>query len=292
MKDYTLLILAGGMGSRFGGLKQIEPVGPNGEFLIDYSIYDAIQAGFTKVVFVIKEETKEIFKDTIGKRIEGKIKVEYVVQTNKVDGIPKTRTKPLGTGHAIFVTKDAIKEPFLIINADDFYGKESYKLAIQKLKEGKEPFLITYHVQNTLSEHGSVKRGVCITTNSCLQEIKESKIEKEKDKLVAYPLNGEDSFEVQKTSEVAMNMIGFTPSIFPYLEIGMKEFLKSSNLDTEEFLIPDVLRNFVKEGKTVHTYLTNAKWLGMTYKEDLQELKNQVQNLIEQGIYPNPLWEK
>ena len=236
----TLVIMAAGMGSRFGGLKQIEPINDEGDFIIDYSIYDAIQVGFTKVVFIIKKENYEIFRDTVGKRIENKIKVEYVFQDVKdlPNGYtcPKDREKPWGTGHAILCAKDKVNEPFAIVNADDFYGKDAFVTISKFLKninEYKEKLpcaIVGYHLINTVTENGSVKRGVLIEENGKLVELIESKIEKENGKFMAYPLEKEESFEVLPNTLVSMNMLAFTPEIFDYLEKGFKEFL-DNNID-------------------------------------------------------------
>ena len=222
-KDLTLVIMAAGMGSRFGGLKQIEPIGPNKEFLIDYSIYDAIKAGFTKVVFIIKKENEEIFKSTIGSRVEGHIPVSYVFQDSK--NIPvnidlSNRVKPLGTGHAIYCCKDEVTTPFAIINADDFYGRDAFIKIAEFLNntDDNNYGLIGYKVDNTLTENGSVKRGVCYAENDYLTYIVESSIERKDDKIIASPLNGKEPFEVTKDTLVSMNMLGFTPQIFNYLE--------------------------------------------------------------------------
>ena len=227
MKEKTLLIMAAGMGSRFGGLKQIEPIGPNGEFIIDYSIYDAIKSGFTKVVFIIKEENFELFKDTVGKRIESKIPVEYVFQKMEFlpEGynVPEGRVKPWGTAHAILCAKDVIHEPFLVINSDDFYGSDAFRVASEFMdeehKSDKEEFsLIGYKVVNMLTENGSVKRGVCMMESNKLLGIKESKVEQKEGVIEAEPLNGEATFTVTPDTLVSMNMLGFTPDIFNYIE--------------------------------------------------------------------------
>ena len=224
-KDLTLLIMAAGMGSRFGGLKQIEPMGPNGEFLIDYSIYDAINAGFNKVVFIIKEENYDIFKETIGKRVEDKINTEYVFQdmNDLPEGYtkPEERVKPWGTAHAILCAKDNIHEPFVIINADDFYGKDAYKVAsnfLKNVKEGNNYCLVGYKVANTLTENGAVKRGICKLENGNLTELIESNVEKIDGKIIAKPLDGREPFFVTEDTYVSMIMLCFTPSIFKYIE--------------------------------------------------------------------------
>lgn len=296
----TLVIMAAGMGSRFGGLKQIEPVGKNGEFILDFSIYDAIQNGFDKVVFIIKEENYEIFRDTVGKRIEDKIKVEYVFQKNdnlpSNANVPSDRVKPLGTGHAILCCKDVVKENFAIINADDFYGRDAYQVASSFLKDThkeNEFAMVGYKVANTVSENGSVKRGVCEGENGYLTEIIESSIKKDGSKYYAEPLSGEDAFYVDGDALVSMNMLIFTPKIFEYLETKFVEFFDNNkdNMDKAEYLIPEVLRELIKENKvTVEILPTKAVWKGITYKEDKQELVDSINEMINDHVYPEKLW--
>ena len=230
----TLLIMAAGMGSRFGGLKQLEPVGPNNEFIIDYSVYDALRNGFNKIVFIIKKENYDIFRETIGKRVEDKIHVEYVFQEldNLPEGftVPENRVKPWGTGHAILCAKNVINEPFAIINADDFYGNDAYKVISEFMdktynSEKNEFGIVGYDVINTLTENGSVKRGVCITENGYLTGIDESSIEMKEGIIEATSLVDGKNFTVEKDAKVSMNMMSFTPNIFPYLENKFIEFL-------------------------------------------------------------------
>jgi len=297
-KDLTLLVLAAGMGSRFGGLKQIEPVGPNGEFIIDYSIKDAIIAGFNKVVFVIKEENYDIFKNTIGKRIEDKIKVEYVFQkiSDVPDGvvIPQERVKPLGTAHAVYSARKVIHENFAIINADDFYGRDGYIKAGQVLNECEdgEYANISYKVGNTLTENGAVKRGVIFEENGYLTNIIESSIERKNEKIIASPLSGEHSFEIEFDHPVSMNLFCFTPKIFEYLENNIKEFfINNDDLLTCEYLIPNVAFESAQEnGKPIKIIKTDSKYYGMTYREDLEDLKKGIQREIDNGVYDSNLW--
>ena len=293
MNDLTLLILAAGMGSRFGGLKQIEPVGPNNEFIIDYSIYDAIKAGFTKVVFIIKEENYDIFRETIGKRIEKKIKVEYVFQKNELPEpfkFPKTRTKPFGTAHAILSAKSKINEPFVVINSDDFYGREAYYTISDYLKKNEDTYaLIGYKVKNTLTENGTVKRGICKLDGEYLSELIESKVIKDNGDIIATPLDGRSPFKVEEDTLVSMNMIGFLPNIFNYLEKNLLEFLETSkDLENCEYLIPDVLNKINIKTKVL---TTNAKWEGVTYKEDKEQVINAINELIKNNEYPSNLWK-
>lgn len=297
----TLVIMAAGMGSRFGGLKQIEPVGRNGEFILDYSIYDAIKNGFDKVVFIIKEENYDIFRETIGKRIEDKIKVEYVFQKNdnlpNNACVPNDRVKPLGTGHAILCCKDVVKDNFMIINADDFYGSDAYQVASSFLcqKRGERYFaMVGYHVENTVSENGSVKRGVCEEKDGFLTEIIESSIKKDGKKYYTEPLNGEEPFYVEGNALVSMNMLIFTPKIFEYLEEKFIDFFDKNkdSMEKAEYLIPEVLRELIRAGEvSVEILPTKAVWKGITYKEDKQELVDSINDMVSRGIYPEKLWD-
>lgn len=299
-KDLTLLIMAAGMGSRFGGLKQMEPFGPNGEFLIDYSIYDAIKNGFNKVVFIIKEENYEAFKETIGARVEKHIKVEYAFQ--KQDTIPEwvkvpaNRIKPWGTAHAILSAKNLIHEPFAVINADDFYGEDAFKVVSNYLKQPKDInsyCIVGYHVENTLTENGSVKRGICNLENNNFKSLIESSIERKENTIIATPLDSNNSFIVEENTLVSMNMLGFNETIFEYIEKNMDKFFKDNenNLEKCEYLIPDVLTQASTENYAkVEVVGTNAKWMGVTYKEDKDDVVNKLNNLINNKEYPSNLW--
>ena len=296
----TLVIMAAGMGSRFGGLKQIEPVHGNGEFILDYSIYDAVLCGFNKVVFIIKEENYEIFRDTIGKRIENVVDVKYVFQKNdnlpKGVNLPLDRVKPLGTGHAILCCKDVVDEDFLVINADDFYGRDAFKVASEYMKgkhRDNEYALVGYATGNTLTDNGSVKRGLCEAKDGYLTKIIESCVEKSGTKIKATPLNGTPEFYVDYDSLVSMNMFIFTPKIFEYLEKGFEEFFSNENVDLAkgEFLMPDVVCDLVSNKVvTVEIIPTTAIWQGITYKEDKESLVDGLNKLVEDGIYPDKLW--
>ena len=293
-----LLIMAAGMGSRFGGLKQIEPVGPNGEFIIDYSVYDAKKAGFDKVVFIIKEENYELFKETIGKRVEPHMEVDYVFQKMEdipeFVNIPETRVKPWGTAQAIYEAKDKITGPFLVINADDFYGRDSYFVARDFLQSDVEDKYSTigYKAKNTMTKNGSVKRGVIKEDNGNLLSITESKLEYVSDKIIAKSLETGNEFEVDKEDLVSMNMLTFDPSIFPFIKKRMDIFFKENenNLDSCEFLIPIEMERAIEEGKKVKVLNTNANWYGITYREDLDEVKDAINDMIERGDYPYNLW--
>jgi len=308
-KDITLVILAGGMGSRFGGLKQIEPMGPNGEFIIDYSIYDAIEAGFNKVVFLIKEENFDVFKETIGSRVEPHIKVEYSFQKN--DNAPifydelKDRQKPLGTAHAILCCKDQVHEPFMIINADDFYGRDAFQKGAEFLRNmgNEEPHkygMVGYLVKNTITENGAVKRGVCNVENGYLTKLTESSVGRIEDGTIkAKPLDETlPEFVVAEDDTVSMNMLLFDPSIFDYIDSKFEAFLKKNEdkLDKCEFLIPDVLFEAIDEGfATCEVIPTTATWYGVTYREDAPAVKESIKALVrmeedQEGDYPLHLW--
>ena len=301
-KDVTLVILAAGMGSRFGGLKQIEPMGPSDEFIIDYSVYDAIKAGFNKIVFIIKRENYDLFKETIGRRVEPHIKVEYAFQelNNLPEGfsIPEDRVKPLGTAHAVLCAKNFVNEPFAMINSDDFYGRDAFIKAYDFLSTTNSTSskygMIGYMVANTLTENGSVKRGVCdVDDNDYLKSITESKVERVNNEIIANPLDGSDSFTVNSDDTVSMNFLLFTPSIFGYIEEGFSKFFIDNKEDllTSEYLIPDVVSNLIKDGKaSMKVIRTTASWHGVTYREDTPDVKNSIKKLVDEGEYKENLW--
>ena len=300
----TLVILAAGMGSRFGGLKQIEPIDEYGHFIIDYSIYDAIREGFTKVVFIIKRENYDIFRETIGKRIEKKIEVEYVFQEidNLPEGysVPEGRIKPWGTAHAILCAKDKVDENFAIINADDFYGRDAYHVISKFMKNNNTHDNILryamagYKVKNTLTENGSVKRGVCEEENGYLTNIIECKVEKVDSEIIATPLEGGNSFKVLEDAPVSINMFAFTKDIFKYLEEGFPLFLDKhkEDIDTCEYLIPSVVFEEIENKiATVEVLKTNAIWQGITYKEDKEKVVKEIKKLVDNNEYPKDLWK-
>ncbi len=300
-KEISLVIMAAGMGSRFGGLKQIEPMGPAGEFIIDYSVYDAIKAGFTKIIFIIKKENYSIFKETIGKRVEDKIKVEYVFQelNNLPEGytIPASREKPLGTAQAILCCKDVVNTPFAIINADDFYGKDAYIKAaeyLQKVDNNSVDYgLIAYHVKNTITDNGSVKRGICKIKDGYLTDLIESKVERKNNVITATPLNGTPSFEIEENQTVSMNMLLFSPTIFKFIEDNFKHFLEDNKnkIETAEYLIPDLLQKLLRNKEvTAKVIETTATWYGVTYKEDKEIVKQALLELTENKTYKRNLW--
>lgn len=294
----NLVVMAAGMGSRFGGLKQIEPVGPNGEFIIDYSIYDAMKAGFDKVIFIIKEENYEIFRDTIGKRIEGKIDVEYVFQDikNVPDGvvIPSDRVKPLGTGHAVLSCKGTVNDDFIIINSDDFYGRDAYVKAANFFKENKEDYaMVGYIIGNTLTENGAVKRGYAEQKDGYLSNLIESSVYKDGDKVKVEPLDGREGFYASLNDLVSMNMWCFRPDMLDYLDEHFIDFFNENKEDLSkcEYLIPDVVFERIENNDIkVKVVDTSAVWHGITYKEDKEELVDYISSLIEKGEYPSNLW--
>ena len=302
----TLVIMAAGMGSRYGGLKQIDPIGPHGEFIVDYSIYDAIRAGFRKVVFIIKEENLEVFRSTVGARIEKAIQVEYVFQ--KIDTyvdpaiIPKDRTKPWGTAHAVLCCKDVVTDNFAVINADDYYGPESFQLirdffdsAESARNQAKSHFcMVGYILNNTLTENGYVSRGVCKTNDRhYLTSVTErTKIQRNAQGTPCYEENT-TKYPLDPQTIVSMNCWGFTPTIFQ--EIGRKfpEFLQKNkdNLSKAEFFLPSVVEDSMLDDfcdvKVLHT---TAKWYGVTYQEDKAGIVEFMRNCINRGIYPEKLW--
>lgn len=291
-----LVIMAAGMGSRFGGLKQVEPIDEYKNFIIDYSIYDAIRAGFDRVVFIIKEENYNLFKETIGARVESKIKVEYVFQGGL--DVFKDRVKPWGTGHAILCCKNVVKDNFTIINADDFYGQDAFKQAAQymkKLDKNSINFaLVGYKVKNTLSENGAAKRGACQSKDGYLTEIVESSIEKINNQIVALPLAGGDKKILDENQIVSMNMFCFTPKIFKFLEDGLNEFLNKNRNDLSkcEYLLPDVVQDLIeKQEISVKVLSTTAVWYGVTYKEDKPSVVASIKKLVDKGDYKKGLWE-
>ena len=300
----TLVIMAAGMGSRFGGLKQIEPIDEYGNFIIDYSIYDAIKEGFTKVVFIIKKENYDIFRETVGKRVEKYIEVKYVFQElDKIPSgytVPEGRVKPWGTGHAILCCKDVVDENFAIINSDDFYGRDAFRVIGEFLRnnndndEVSEYAMAGYKVKNTLTDNGAVKRGVCQVEDGYLTKLIESSIDRVDGKLVASPLEGGEDFIVSEDDTVSMNMFGFTPRIFDYLEERFPSFLDEhkDNMDKCEYLIPTlVFEEIDKCMARVRVLKTDAVWQGITYREDKDKVVNEIRKLVLNGEYPEGLWK-
>ncbi len=294
----TLLILAAGMASRYGSMKQIQSFGPGGETIMDYSIYDAIRAGFGKVVFVIRKDFEENFKKIFEPKLIGKIKTEYVDQdlndfTNGFQ-IPVERTKPWGTAHAVLCAKDLIKEPFAVINADDFYGRDAFEKAAKFLTTEAAPnkyCIIGYELAKTLSQNGTVSRGVCeVNAQDELVSINErTKIYREKDKIIYEESDGKH--EVPENSKVSMNFWGFDAAVFSFIEKLFHEFLKEKANDPKaEFFIPIIGDAVIKTGGMIKVISTSAQWFGVTYKEDASTVKKDIQNLVDAETYPPSLW--
>ena len=289
----SLVILAAGMGSRFGGLKQIAPLGPNGEFIIDYSIYDAIRVGFDRVVFIIKEENYDIFKSTIGSRVEGKIEVKYAFQKMDVKEVPSDRVKPLGTAHAIMAAEPYIDGPFMIINADDYYGYDAFKKAYDYLSNMEENTygLVGYKACNTITENGEVKRGICEVKDGYLYDIVESKVKRVDEGIMVTPLDSDESRIVPEDTLVSMNMLLFDQSLFKYLKEDLVEFIKTADLSKDEYLIPNVLYKHIKLNDIkVKVIDTVSTWYGVTYKEDTDYVKEALSKLHKDGTYNERLW--
>lgn len=298
----TLFVLAAGMGSRYGGLKQLDGLGPNGETIMDYSIYDAIKAGFGKIVFVIRTSFEQDFKDVVVNKFKDLIDTDIVFQEiNKVpEGSTYTpeREKPWGTNHAVLMGKDAIKEPFAVINADDFYGQESFAILADFLRsvEGKknEYCMIGYRVGNTLSESGSVSRGVCVVdeNDNLLNVVERTSIEEKGGKINFLDENGEE-VTIDQNTPVSMNMWGFTPDYFDYSEEFFKEFLVENGQKLKsEFYIPLAVNNLIVEKKATCKVLdTPSKWFGVTYADDRSQVVLKINELVRKGVYPAKLFK-
>jgi NDP-sugar pyrophosphorylase family protein len=294
----TLLVLAAGMGSRYGGMKQIDPVGPDGEAIMDYSIFDARRAGFGKVVFVIRKEIEQPFKQMIGNRFDKRIAVDYVFQEmgKLTPGftLPAGRTKPWGTTHAILMATGAIHEPFAVINADDFYGADSFRTLARHLQSGTEDYaMVGYVLRNTLSEFGSVARGVCqVDSDGYLKEVVELKsIEREGGHAIDTDAEGKVT-KLKGDEVVSMNMWGFTPKIFPHLRDHFQRFLQQHGADLKaESYIPSTVNELLLTGQARVKVLRSAdSWFGVTYREDRPRAVESIRRLIESGYYPKRLW--
>jgi len=297
----TLLILAAGMGSRFGGLKQVEPVGPNGEAIIDYSIYDAIRAGFGKVVFIIRESFADAFKENFDKKLKGKIEVEYVFQELNMlpEGftLPEGREKPWGTAHAILVARNVLNEPFCALNADDFYGFNAYKAMAKFLTDSTDPkeyAMVGYNLNDTLSEFGSVSRGICEEdANKNLVKIVETlKIVKRENEIISIENDGSET-SLTGNEIASMNNWGFKPSVFDQLEKRFTEFLKTEiDKPKSEMYIPSVVFDLIDDKEaTVKVLEANSPWFGVTYKEDKPFVIEKINALIAKGEYPEKIWD-
>lgn len=299
----TLLVLAAGMGSRYGSLKQMDGVGPNREAIIDYSIYDAIRAGFGKVVFVIRESFGEEFREVFSpERFGGKVEVEYVYQElfNLPEGftVPEGREKPWGTNHALMMAAPVIREPFAVINADDFYGADAYRVIgdyLSKLGESKNDYcMVAYELSKTLSENGTVSRGVCTVSADGMLEsmVERTQIERIADGRIVFHDGGADE-ELAENTPVSMNLFGFTPDYFAHAEAYFRTFLQERGQELKsECYMPSVVNKLIHEGTaTLRVLHSSSKWFGVTYKADREPLVKRIQELIASGAYPENLWE-
>ncbi|HUR10181.1 MAG TPA: sugar phosphate nucleotidyltransferase [Flavitalea sp.] len=297
----TLLILAAGMASRYGSMKQVESFGPGGETIMDYSIFDAIRAGFGKVVFIIREEFAPNFRRIFEPKLKGRIEIDYVFQelTSFLNGfqVPEGRTKPWGTAHAVLCAKDKVREPFAVINADDFYGRDAFKKAFNFLTKECNPetySIIGYELLKTLSENGTVNRGVCeVDKKGDLTAIKERlNIAKKDGKIVCD--DNQQPKELPLNAQVSMNFWCFEPSIFEYSQQLFKSFLEDNRANPKaEFFIPIVGDRFIADDAgTIKVIPTSAQWFGVTYKEDAPEVRRELNELVQKGEYPEKLWEK
>ncbi len=286
--DKTLVVMAAGMGSRFGGLKQVAAVGPDGQAILDFSVYDAKRAGFTKIVFVIKHAIEQEFKATVGVRVEKVLPVEYVYQElNELpEGftVPEGREKPWGTGHAVLCCKDVVDTPFAVINADDFYGASAYEKIAEGLEDTQNFCMVGFKLSNTVTENGYVSRGVCTVENGFLLDVNEhTKIDSD----CKFVCEDGTVGQLAPDTIVSMNMWGFTPDIFKYLEADFNTFLKEKGTEMKsEFFLPSVVDKLIKSGeKKAKVLVAEDKWYGVTYKEDLEAVVSAIKALCDQGKY-------
>ncbi|MBT4370624.1 MAG: nucleotidyltransferase [Candidatus Marinimicrobia bacterium] len=293
MNNITLLIMAAGMGSRYGGLKQLDAIGPSGETIIDYSVYDAIKAGFTKVVFIIRKDFEQEFKSKITDKYEGQIQVEFACQDlNDLPDeftCPEGREKPWGTGHAIFSARNIINEPFVAINGDDFYGRESFKVVADYYRKGANSFsMVAFKLDKTLSSFGGVTRGLCTVNDEKLNTVIETADLEKTD----YGVSSNRDIELDGTEPVSMNVWGFTPILFKYLDEKFVEFLSENGTEMKsEYLIPSVVNELIQSGQeNVHVLRSGATWFGVTYKEDKPYVEGEIEKLVNKGEYPGKLF--
>ena len=293
MTDISLLVMAAGMGSRYGGLKQLDAVGPSGETIIDYSVYDAIQAGFNKVVFIIRKDFEDEFKSQITDKYSGKIQVEFAFQDlhDLPDGFtcPEGRNKPWGTGHAILAAADLIHEPFVAINGDDFYGRESFKVVADYYLSGADDFsMVAFQLDKTLSTFGGVTRGLCTVKKEKLDTV----IETGELQRTEQGVTSDRNIKLDGSEPVSMNVWGFTPVLFKYLKDMFVEFLNDEGNELKsEYLIPSVVNDLIKSGREdVHVLRSASSWFGVTYKDDRPFVMGEIQKLIDRGTYPKQLF--
>lgn len=297
----TLVVLAAGIGSRYGGLKQMDPIGPSGEFIVDYSVYDAIKAGFNHIVFVLRKEIEGVFNQTIGDRISSHVSVEYVFQEmfNIPEGyfLPVDRKKPWGTGHAVLMSSDVVDTPFAVINADDFYGRESYEALSRFMDETADDqskyAMVGYKLEETLSDYGTVSRGICkVGQTSLLESIVERTGICRKDGQVQFEMDANQHGYLSGKELVSMNIWGFKPSVFPFLKAGFADFLRiNAKNNTAEYFLPTEINNLMTEKKiSVKVLSTSSPWFGVTNPQDKPIVQTKIYSLIEQGVYPSKLW--
>jgi len=291
--NLTLLVMAAGMGSRYGGLKQLDQIGPSGETIIDYSVYDAIEAGFNKIIFIIREVFEEQFKTQVADKYLNKIEVEFAYQdiNDLPSGFscPDGREKPWGTGHAILSANHLVHEPFVVINGDDYYGKESFKVISDYYFSGKEQFcMVGFRLENTLSSFGAVTRGVCSVENKKLSSVVETGDLQKKGNIIY----SDRDISFDGSEPVSMNMWGFTPVLFHHLKEKFIDFLNVHGREVKsEFLIPSIINELIQDGdEKVHVLETSSSWFGVTYKSDKPIVEKKIQQLVSSGIYPSPLF--
>ena len=291
--NLTLLVMAAGMGSRYGGLKQLDQIGPSGETIIDYSVYDAIEAGFNKIIFIIREVFEEQFKTQVADKYLNKIEVEFAYQD--IDDLPSGfscpdgREKPWGTGHAILSANHLVHEPFVVINGDDYYGKESFKVISDYYFRGKEQFcMVGFRLENTLSSFGAVTRGVCSVENKKLSSVVETGDLHKKGNIIY----SDRDISFDGNEPVSMNMWGFTPVLFHHLKEKFIDFLNVHGREVKsEFLIPSIINELIQDGdEKVHVLETSSSWFGVTYKSDKPIVEKKIQQLVSSGVYPSPLF--
>jgi len=295
MNNITLLVMAAGMGSRFGGLKQLEAVGPSGETIIDYSVYNAIAVGINKVVFIIRRDFEKDFREKIANKYAGHIHVEFAFQDSNLlpDGFscPIGREKPWGTGHAILSAADLIHEPFVAINGDDFYGPESFRVMANYYQNGADDFsMVAFKLDKTLSTFGGVTRGLCTLKDGQLDTV----IETDNLQKTEFGVSSDQEIELNGNEPVSMNFWGFTPVLFDYLRKMFVDFLRTRGKELKsEFLIPTVINDLIQSGREkVRVLYSNDPWFGVTYKEDKSYVQGEIQKLVEKGVYPQNLFGK
>jgi len=299
----TLIVMAAGIGSRYGGLKQIDPVGPSQEIILDYSVYDAIKAGFGKVVFVLKQENRAVFMEKAGNKITAEIPVDYVYQRLEEipEGfsVPAGRIKPWGTSHAVYCCREVVHEPFVVINADDFYGADAFAKVADFLRNTSDDTkhhacMVGYNIENTLTEYGSVTRGVCVMSDGgYLKSVSERKrIERSNGEIL--DIDGDITTVITPGTIVSMNIWGFSPSIMQEIEPYMCRFLEDNhnNLESMEYYLPSFVSELIRDGKAdVKVLETESKWYGVTYRQDKAEVQAAIKAMVNSGLYPEKLWK-